>query len=190
MRLRPGTTFAMAWEIGDSGQRPRRSMATADVAVRLHATISPLERLLSRQGSSGHEMRRSATTTKLFPKAKPRVDVGANGDRARRKGRKRMRRVRSNVLRPLAQKYAPSRDIKHLVTAGHPLSPTASKHSRMSSTRSNSAVVAHPPRQEVPSATNSQVILLIDTNVSFHRKRSRAYKAGCRKWSSPTLHIS
>lgn len=127
-------------------------------------------------------MRRSATTTKLFPKAKLRVDVGANGDRAHRKGRKRMRRVRRNVLRPLAQKYAPSRDIKHLVTAGHPLSPTASKHSRMSSTRPNIAAVAYPPRQEVPSATNSQVILLIDTNVAFtandHERIKRAVESG------------
>ena len=156
-------------------------MASANEELLPHAALSPLERLLSRQGRPGHELRRSATTTKLFPKTKPRVDVGTNGDHASRKGRKRMRRVRSNLLRPLAQKHAPSRDVKHLVTSGHPLSNKALKHSAVSSTQSHRSL-AHPPRQGIPLAPNSQVVLLIDTNVAFtandHERIKRAIESG------------
>ena len=156
-------------------------MASANEELLPHAALSPLERLLSRQGRPGHELRRSATTTKLFPKTKPRVDVGTNGDHASRKGRKRMRRVRSNLLRPLARKYAPSRDVKHLVTSGHPLPKKALKHSALPSTKPNGVAVAHLPRQAIPLATNSQVVLLIDTKVAFtandHERIKRAIES-------------
>ena len=47
--------------------------------------------------------------------------------------------------------------------------------------KANGVAVAHPPRQAIPLATNSQVVLLIDTNVAFtandHERIKRAIES-------------